>query len=121
MKNQIQEILDIIKPMWLKPYMFETEEIQQLKTLGFEDIEEYFYDGKIIHFKYKGIICSFIKYDDYRFNFQQNGLQIKIVEDCKNEYTVQQFFNKTDKQVDPFSIQTPFQTNCKIYVLELPT
>jgi len=128
MKEQIQEILDLIKPIWINAGRFENKELETLKSFGFEDIRDGFYDGKIIHFVYKDLACNFFKDDStYSFYFK-NGFYVTIYEDfeycgsnevfnnCSYE---ESFTNRTNTDIEPFTIITCYNVNCKIVVGQL--
>lgn len=125
MKKQIQKILDLIKPIWIKSGDFEDEELETLKSLGFENIKDFFYDGKIIHFTYKEVNCSFLKDDaSYSFVFK-DGFYVDIYENyqysnkdevlnnCSYE---ERFTNTSNTHIDPFTITTCYDVDCKIVV-----
>jgi len=128
LQTKIQEILDLIKPIWINPGWFEDEELETLKSLGFENIEDYFYDGKIIHFTYKEINCSFLKdMGTYSFHFKDR-FYVTIYEDFEycgsnkvfnNCLYEESFTNKTNTHIDPFTITTCYDVNCKIVVKQL--
>lgn len=128
MQTKIQEILDLITPIWIKSGWFEDEDLKTLESLGFKDIKDGFYDGKIIHFTNKGVTCDFLKESSsYSFYFK-NGFYVTVYEEfeyagsdevfstCSYE---ESFTNITNTYIDPFTLTTCYDVNCKIVVGQL--
>lgn len=115
MQEQIQEILDLIKPFLLKDVIFKDEDITKLAALGFNKLKKVATTPTIVEFKYKNLNCSFRK--DYGcYTFESDVVLIQILEDYDNEHKAQVFVNKSSFLLESFNVKTPFKTNCKITV-----
>ncbi len=125
MKEQIQEILDIIKPVWRRSGHFTDQDISELTALGFYNLKESYYDGKILKFSYKEIDCYFTKFmSDYFFKFK-DGIKIHIFENYtyggdlliyNDSEQEEDFLNKTSLDITPFTVNTCYDNLNKIII-----